>query len=201
MDQFDNQKQPYLSEKVLEALEFASVAHRNQLRKGPGDVPYISHPSAVGLILARAGFDDEVIIAGILHDVIEDTEFTYDDINNRFGEKIAGLVQDVSMDDNLPWKERKESYLNHLEKASVSALAVSAADLLANRVDMKFALVQHQDHWVLNEWKNPQASIMYDRKRVEIISSRLEHKLVDELREMVEEVAALIEKLFNKHDG
>ena len=93
----------------MEALEFAALAL--ELRKeglSPQGIPYITHPAAVGLILTRAGMDEEVIIAGILHDVIEDTDKTHADIAASFGKRVADLVAEESEDPSLPYAEMKE---------------------------------------------------------------------------------------------
>jgi (p)ppGpp synthase/HD superfamily hydrolase len=70
------------------AIEVAVRAHQNQVRKGT-DIPYITHPIAVGIILAKAGCPDEIVVAGILHDTVEDTKVTLDNVREKFGENRA----------------------------------------------------------------------------------------------------------------
>jgi hypothetical protein len=147
MSQLSYKNKPYLSQNIIKALEFASIAHRNQARVGPDKVPYISHPAAVGMVLWKAGFTDEVVMAGILHDVIEDTDYTYDDIQREFGKQIADWVAEVSEDAALPHDEKKEQYLTQLAAASMEAKAVSAADLLANRYSMLTGLSKDHITW------------------------------------------------------
>ena len=90
------------------AIKVAAEAHRDQLRKG-SDTPYIVHPLAVGMILRQAGFSEEVVAAGILHDVIEDTSVTYNEIREKFNGRIAELVKSCSEPDrSLPWEQRKQ---------------------------------------------------------------------------------------------
>ncbi len=92
------------------AVEVAVKAHQKQSRKGT-DTPYITHPLAVGIILAKAGCSDDVIIAGILHDTVEDTPITLDYIGDTFGNKVAGIVKGASEPDkSLPWEERKTQW-------------------------------------------------------------------------------------------
>ena len=83
-----------ISTKLLDAIEFASLAHKDQVRKGE-PIPYVSHPFAVGLILLNTGYSEDVVIAGILHDVVEDTKFSSKDIEEKFGLKISELVYDM----------------------------------------------------------------------------------------------------------
>ena len=86
------------------AIEVAARAHRDQLRKGT-DVPYITHPYGVGLMLARAGYDEEVIAAGILHDTVEDTDVTPEQVRETFGARVADIVRGRSeQDKDLPWE-------------------------------------------------------------------------------------------------
>lgn len=117
---------------VNRAIEFAAEAHRDQVRKGT-NTPYITHPYAVGLILTRADFDPEVVAAGILHDTIEDTTTTLDDLRARFGERVAGIVEGASEPDRgATWEERKEHTLHYLRTAPYEIRAVACADKLHN---------------------------------------------------------------------
>jgi len=114
------------------AIEVAAKAHRGQVRKGTG-IPYISHPYAVGLMLAQAGCADELIAAGILHDTLEDTYITLDYIRERFGDKIASIVEGCSEPDKgAPWEVRKVHTLEYLRTAPREVRVVSCADKLHN---------------------------------------------------------------------
>ena len=114
------------------AIEVAVRAHQNQLRKGT-DIPYITHPMAVGIILAKAGCPDEIIVAGILHDTVEDTAVTLDNIREEFGKNIASIVEGCSEPDkSLPWEERKAHTLDFLKTAPLAVRLVACADKLHN---------------------------------------------------------------------
>jgi (p)ppGpp synthase/HD superfamily hydrolase len=114
------------------AIEVAVKAHEDQLRKGT-DVPYITHPLAVGILLAKAGCQDEVIAAGILHDTVEDTSITLDYICEKFGDKVASVVEGASEPDrSLPWEERKTHTIEFLNAASLEVRLVTCADKLHN---------------------------------------------------------------------
>jgi guanosine-3',5'-bis(diphosphate) 3'-pyrophosphohydrolase len=190
------QKQLYLSDKLLEALEFASLAHHGQRRRGGEKVPYISHPAAVGMILLRGGFSEDVIIAGILHDVVEDTRFTAGDIEKKFGSRVRKLVEDVSEDKSLPWRQRKQAYLDHLHVASPDALAISAADFLANTLSLKQNL-EHHGVELLKEWYSYSDSIIFNTQRLEILKQRLSHPIVQEL----ELVFAEADRIYKEKNG
>lgn len=116
------------------AMALAASAHRDQVRKDPTQsTPYIAHTAMVGLLLQRAGFEEHVVAAGILHDTVEDTELSIADLQADFGLRVAKLVSAVTEHDkSLPWETRKSQYLDHLTTASLGALAIAAADKLHN---------------------------------------------------------------------
>ena len=117
--------------RVEEALEVAARAHEGQFRKGTG-IPYISHPYAVGLILMNEGCPEEVIIAGLLHDTVEDTDMTLDCIQERFGVVVATIVDGCTEDKSLRWRERKSEQIESLRIASPEICIVTCADKLHN---------------------------------------------------------------------
>ena len=117
---------------VQKAINFASIAHRNQTRKST-DIPYITHPFAVGMLLQKAGCSDSVIAAGILHDTVEDTDTTYETLVENFGEHIANLVRAASEHDkSLPWQVRKQHTIDTLKDLSIEEIQVITADKLHN---------------------------------------------------------------------
>ncbi len=92
---------------IDKAIQFAAIAHEGQYRKGT-NIPYIIHPVSVGFLLQSIGCDEEVIVAGLLHDTVEDTDTELDDIKREFGERVASLVFSASEPDKtLTWEERK----------------------------------------------------------------------------------------------
>jgi len=124
-----------LSERFDAAVAMASELHRPQTRKGTS-IPYVSHLLAVcGLVLEHGGTEDEAI-AALLHDAVEDVgPEALEGIRGAFGDGVASLVRALSDTDQHPkppWRERKEQYLRHLERAPRSVLLVSCADKLHN---------------------------------------------------------------------
>lgn len=116
---------------IEEAIEVAAEAHHGQYRKGTS-TPYITHPYAVGLILMEAGCTEVVIIAGILHDTVEDTELTLDFIRERFGDAVANIVDGCSENKALRWRARKTERIEALRTASPEVCTVTCADKLHN---------------------------------------------------------------------
>jgi (p)ppGpp synthase/HD superfamily hydrolase len=122
------------SELVHRAADFAARAHDGQYRKEKIEkIPYVSHLAMVARLLEQAGFDEEVVAAGYLHDAVEDTGATSEELAARFGERVAALVDHVTeQDKSLPWAERKKRYLERLDRAPFEALALSCADKIHN---------------------------------------------------------------------
>lgn len=118
---------------LFRAIEFAAKAHRGQYRKGT-KIPYIVHPLAVCRILIDVGAPRAVIIAGLLHDTIEDTGVTLADLRKTFGPAVARLVAAASEPDKSEsWEIRKRHTISFLQKeASRSVLLLSCADKLDN---------------------------------------------------------------------
>ena len=122
----------FYSTKINRALGFSAKAHLTQLRKGT-DIPYVTHPFAVGMILANAGCAEDVVVAGILHDTVEDSEVTLDMISAEFGEYVARIVARCSEPDKtLSWEERKQHTLDEMKKAPLEVQFVACADKLHN---------------------------------------------------------------------
>ncbi|AZO95609.1 HD domain-containing protein [Halocella sp. SP3-1] len=114
------------------AVNFAARAHQGQLRKGT-ETPYIVHPYMVGMILYGENCAEEVIVAGILHDTIEDTSVKDEDIEKEFDKQIRDIVVGVSEPDKkLPWRVRKEHTINYLREAPLNERLVICADKLHN---------------------------------------------------------------------
>ncbi len=124
------------SQRYEAALTLAAQAHRYQDRKA-GDVPYIVHPVHVSTILLCHGFAEDVVIAGLLHDVVEDQDIALDHIEAEFGPIVAELVAAVTEKKleagvERPWQVRKQEMLAQIRAASPDAVALKAADALHN---------------------------------------------------------------------
>lgn len=172
----------YYSGLLDEAIAFAAAAHGDQLRKNPDrKIPYIQHVVMVGFILQRAGFEEEVAAAGILHDVLEDTPTSEEDLKGRFGRRIAELVISVSeKDKSLPWEARKNDYLLRLSGASKDSLAIAAADKLHNINSITSALSEGVAIWSVFK-RGKEEQMRRFRKFHLFLRGCWSHPLVDEL--------------------
>jgi guanosine-3',5'-bis(diphosphate) 3'-pyrophosphohydrolase len=134
------------------ALRWAASCHHGQFRKGC-DAPYVEHLMGVALILDRLGFAEDVVIAGLLHDVVEDTAATLEQVEARFGPAVAGTVRhcsEIKTDAEgrkRPWIDRKRDHLDAMEQAPVEARAVVLADKLHNLLSIELDLSEGRPVW------------------------------------------------------
>ena len=124
--------------RLLKALAFAAHKHRDQRRKDVESSPYINHPIALANILCNEGHvtDINVICAALLHDTVEDTDTTPDELGREFGEEIRGIVMDVTDDKTLEKAERKQRQIEHAAHISDQAKLVKLADKISNLRDV-----------------------------------------------------------------
>jgi (p)ppGpp synthase/HD superfamily hydrolase len=125
-----------LGPRFLRAFEFAAEKHKNQTRKA-STIPYIAHLIGVASLVLEAGGDEDLAIAALLHDVVEDCGGApmLQEVRRKFGARVAKVVDgctDADTEPKPPWRERKEKYIQHLKKADVDTRLVSAADKLNN---------------------------------------------------------------------
>ena len=123
---------------IMRALSFSAAKHRDQRRKDVQASPYINHPIALANILTvEVGVTDPAVIcAALLHDTVEDTETTVEELVERFGPEIASIVAEVTDDKSLPKYERKLHQIEHARTASEKARLVKLADKIANLRDI-----------------------------------------------------------------
>ena len=125
-----------LGPRFLRAFQFAAEKHAGQARKA-STIPYIAHLMGVTSLVLEAGGDEDMAIAALLHDVVEDCGGVpmLNEVRRRFGKRVAHIVEgctDSDTDPKPPWRERKETYLQHLKTADAETRLVSAADKLNN---------------------------------------------------------------------
>jgi (p)ppGpp synthase/HD superfamily hydrolase len=169
------------------ALDQAAVWHRSHRRKYPlVEVPYMSHCAGVAATLSRHGFDEEVVAAGALHDVIEDAGVTFAELQQMFGDRVATLVRHVSEEDkSLSWEERKKRYLEHFAVKPWDAQAITLADKIDNFESILVCAKYHGDPWAMFK-RGRDAQV----ERFDALSKALDavkpHPLVDEYRATLE---------------
>ncbi|MFA5743084.1 MAG: HD domain-containing protein [Candidatus Paceibacterota bacterium] len=129
-----------LTDKIEKSINFSAQKHLGQTRKN-GESPYIVHPFSVAWIISEYTDDEDTIVAGLLHDILEDVKGCYyQDLAENFGEKVAEIVKGVTedKDPNIEqdgkddWLERKQKYIDNLKTARIESVFVAAADKINN---------------------------------------------------------------------
>jgi len=120
-------------QRLLESLQFAAEKHSEHRRKNVGATPYINHPIDVALCLSRCGITDEaILIAAVLHDTVEDTETSFEEIQTLFGPRVCSLVRDMTDDKDLPKMERKQFQVDHASQLCDASKQIKIADKICN---------------------------------------------------------------------
>jgi (p)ppGpp synthase/HD superfamily hydrolase len=172
------------------ALRIATQAHKDQVRKQDGS-PYIVHPMMVAKILSDHGFSAEVVAAGLVHDVLEDTVVTEDELRAELGDEVTDIVTAVSEDKDLPWEKRKEQYVEAVVSAGEAVWAVSVADKIHNAesLSMHYQKVGSAVWQVFNRGK--EKKVWFERLLLTKLREVWHHPLLDEYGRLVEELESL----------
>ncbi len=122
-----------LSQKILDTINLSSHLHREHFRHDERSTPYVSHLYAVAMYIYTITDDENTIIAGLMHDSLEDVaEYTYEDLSSACGEDVANIVMQVTENKALPYKERKLAYIENIKNGGAECLIVSLADKIHN---------------------------------------------------------------------
>lgn len=175
--------------KIHNAIIFATLKHQNQKRKGT-EVPYIVHPMEVMQILTANNCSENVIIAGILHDTLEDTDTKESEIKELFGDDVLAIVHCESEDKSKTWKERKQHTIDCLKNDSMEVKQVCCADKLSNIKSM-YADLKSVGNKLWERFNAPKESIKW---YYESIVKALESDLKD--FEMWKELKSTVEAVF-----
>ena len=191
--------------RINEAIKLASHLHRNQTRKDVSSTPYVSHLFSVAMILASSTDDEEIVIAGLMHDSLEDVpHYTYTKLVEDCGSRVADIVTHVTepLDANkldneqLPWLTRKEVYLKNLKEGGKESAMVSAADKIHNTesfiIDTKINGISFLSRFTSSLrnklWFHEQVLIIVEEKLGK------ENSLVERLRICTEDFRKLTER-------
>jgi myo-inositol-1(or 4)-monophosphatase len=124
------------SYKIEQAIKAAALLHAEQLRKGPISLPYVTHVYSVMMILRDYTDDENTLVSALLHDTLEDTDYTFDELKVDFGEDVANIVSTLTepkaKGQELNWLENKKGYAKQLRTGPIEAVMVAAADKAHN---------------------------------------------------------------------
>ena len=170
-------------EKLIKAIHFATIAHGNQQRKDKLKTPFINHPIEVMRLLSSAGVTDiDTLCAAVLHDTIEHTSATYEQLKDEFGIGVADIVNECSDNITLPRTTRKKEQVSHSNCISIPAKLVRAADKLSNIMNLDSILptnwakeeIDGYFVWSYAVWLNIRGCNKYLDRR---LHDHFEHKL------------------------
>lgn len=157
---------------IEKAKAFAAKAHQGQKRKNASE-DYVVHPIRVADLLKQAGFREELICAGYLHDVVEDTSYTLKDIEREFGRDIRDLVAAHTEDKSKSWQERKQHTIDTVREASLELKAL----IIADKLDNLRSLQQDIETYGNEVWKNfnagPDAQKWYNQSIAAVMTNGL----------------------------
>lgn len=189
-------RHPKLGRRFERALLFASKMHARQTKKGSG-VPYIAHLLGVASLVLEAGGDEDLAIAALLHDVVEDCGGppVLKQVGRRFGKRVAHIVDgctDSYTDPKPPWRERKEQYLTKLRNEDDETRLVSAADKLYNARSI-LSDYRHLGETVWERFTGKrEGTLWYYRALVQEFGQRAPNRLAEELERVVVELEKLV---------
>jgi len=179
--------------RLIKALYFAADAHKNQKRKG-SDMAYIVHPVEVAMILLENNMPEDLIIAGLLHDVLEDTDKSKIDIENEFGKKVLDLVVGASEElegrEKKDWKTRKIHTIQYLSSASWNIKCIACADKLSNIRSMLRDFDEiGNDLWKRFNETKPSEQLWYYNELVKCLSDLEKYDFYIEFKNSVDTLA------------
>jgi (p)ppGpp synthase/HD superfamily hydrolase len=170
------------------ALEFAERQHGAQTRELDREAPLVTHPIEVASLLDEAGYPDEVLAAGVLHDVLEDTDVEADELEERFGPEVARLVVEVSDDPTIEDEaERKAALRRQVADADERVLAVFAADKVSKARELRLRASRQGGFD-----RNDRLKLDHYEASLEMLGRRLPgHRFLDQLRTELDELHSL----------
>lgn len=166
-------------------------AHAGQKRKSD-NFPYIIHPFMVAMILMRYNFSDTVIAAGLVHDVVEDTDISLKKIREELGNEVAEIVMKVSeKKKDVPWEDRKKTYIEVIRKNSEEVKAISLADKIHNITNMTEAYREKGEEFWKNFSRGKADQVWFAQELLKMFSEGWTHPMVDEYKTLVESFSKL----------
>lgn len=193
----------FLSSRLDEAIKLACRLHRLQSRNDAFQTPYVSHLISVAVLIASVTDDEDIIIAGLMHDSLEDVPgYTYERLVEDCGSRVADIVRHVtepldatkSNDQQVPWLTRKEAYLLTLKEGGVESAIVSAADKIHNTESFLKAFNQEGESYALRFNSSITNRVWFHEQAFLIVEEKLgkDHALVIRFREVTEKFRSLL---------
>ena len=184
---------PVASPRLIKAINTAAWAHRDHVRKGT-DIPYVSHVFGVMHLVSQVTDDEDVLIAALFHDILEDVpeEYSAERMGEEFGDRVVELVGGVTKDSSLSsWQDRSDAYLAHLREADDGSVLISAADKLHNLLSIHADLDALGDELWGRFNSGKERQLWWYRSVADLVQERLPgNPLGEELARQVERLEA-----------
>lgn len=184
---------PVASPRLIQAINTAAWAHRDHVRKGT-DIPYVSHVVGVMHLVSQVTDDEDVLIAALFHDILEDVpeEYSPQRMAEEFCDRVVELVRGVTKDSSLSsWQDRSDAYLAHLREADDGSVLISAADKLHNLLSIHADLDTLGDELWGRFNSGKERQLWWYRSVADLVQERLPgNPLGEELARQVEQLEA-----------
>lgn len=181
------------SYKVEQAIRAAAVLHKDQLRKGDMPFPYVTHLVSVAMIVSDYTEDEDVITAALLHDTLEDTDYTAEELQEDFGGAVRDMVEALSepqrevTGSKVPWKKQKSAYAEQLSKAPDGSLMIAAADKIHNMRAIVEDYFEDHAKFVANFGGKLDERIIAYQSIADVLNERLENAILEEFNQVFTE--------------
>ncbi len=180
------------SYRIEQAIRAAAVLHKDQLRKGSMPFPYVTHLYATAFTLLDYTNDEDVIISALLHDTLEDTDYTVDELQEDFGGRVREIVEAVTEPKTIDgrkvsWRERKEGYIKNLRTGPIEACLVSAADKIHNFRTIVEDYYDSPDRFKQDFGDNFEERLELYGEIAKVLNKRLDGPLLHEFNHVFEE--------------
>ncbi len=181
-----------------QAEQLARLAHQGQLRKD--GMPYITHPKRVVDLLKKHNFGEEIIAAGWLHDVVEDTDVTSSQIRQQFGVEISSLVDAVSENPDITDQEKKKKdRVIRVANGPEGARAIAVADTIDNLTDLE-RFYEKSGHGLWKHWPiTPKQKLETDQEAFKIYSNGWQSPLLDLLNKAIDMEKKIVEDYYKNN--
>lgn len=180
----------HYSFRIEQAIRAAAILHKDQIRKGEVPYPYVTHIFAVAMIVADYTNKEDTVVAALLHDTLEDTDYTAAELNEDFGHTVATLVQHVTRpetDAHASWVEVKKKYVKKLKEAPEDALIIAAADKIHNMRSMVEAYYDDHERLIADFGDSMNDRLLMYQEISNIMNRRLTNGILSEFNHVFEE--------------
>ncbi|MCA9361058.1 bifunctional (p)ppGpp synthetase/guanosine-3',5'-bis(diphosphate) 3'-pyrophosphohydrolase [Candidatus Kaiserbacteria bacterium] len=183
--------------RIEQAIRAATILHKDQVRKGDAPIPYISHLFSVALITSEYAPVEDLVITALLHDTLEDTDYTAEELQDDFGGEVRVMVETLSEPQSsgeieYSWQDRKNHYLKKLKEAPEEVLIVAAADKIHNLRSIVEDYYENHQQFLADFGNTHDKRINFYEKLSELLNERLSNPIINEFNNVFAEYKKFI---------